>query len=65
MMVVVTMVDHNDDLRLRRIRYCEAEEEHEAKQSLFHNSQYGVLHLRMLSYCDQGLHCSNKLINSA
>jgi len=38
MMMVVTMVDDNHHLRLRRIRYCEAEEENQSKQSFFHNS---------------------------
>jgi len=41
MMMVVMVVagmDHNDNLRLRRIGCCEAEDEHESKQNLFHNS---------------------------
>jgi hypothetical protein len=37
MMVMVAVVNHNDYLRLRRIGYCEAEDEHEAEQNLFHN----------------------------
>ena len=38
-MVVVMMVagmDDHDNLRLRRIGYCEAEGEHESEQNLFH-----------------------------
>lgn len=54
MVTVVAVVNHNDHLRLRRIGHCEAEEEHEAKQSLFHSFQYGARHLRILSYYD---HC--------
>ncbi len=36
-MVVVGMNNHHN-LRLRRIGYREAEEEHESEQNLFHNS---------------------------
>jgi hypothetical protein len=37
MMVVVVMVVYNHhDLRLRRVRHCEAEEEHRSKPKLFH-----------------------------
>lgn len=38
MVMVMAGVDHNDNLRLRRIGCCEAEDEHESKQNLFHNS---------------------------
>jgi hypothetical protein len=38
MVTVVAMMNHDDYLRLRRIGYCEAEDEHEAEQNLFHNS---------------------------
>jgi hypothetical protein len=39
MMMVVVMVGmyYHHDLRLRRIRYCEAEEKQCSKQKLFHN----------------------------
>jgi hypothetical protein len=37
-MVMAVVVDYHDDLRLRRIGYREAEDEHESKQNLFHNS---------------------------
>jgi hypothetical protein len=39
MMVVVMMMGvlYHHDLRLRRIRDCEAEEEHCSEQKLFHN----------------------------
>jgi hypothetical protein len=37
MMVVMVVVDYNHDLRLHRIRYCEAEGEHESEQNFFHN----------------------------
>jgi hypothetical protein len=36
--MMVAMVNYDHHLRLRRIRYCETEEEHEAEQSLFHDS---------------------------
>ena len=36
-MMVVVMVNNHDHLRLRRIRYCEAEEENCSKQKLFHS----------------------------
>jgi hypothetical protein len=36
-MVVVGMNNHHN-LRLRRVRYCEAEEKHESEQNLFHNT---------------------------
>jgi len=52
-------------LRLRRIRDCEAEEEHEAEQSLFHSNQYGARHLRILSYYDQCLLCRDEFANRA
>jgi hypothetical protein len=61
-MMVMTMVNDNHHLRLRRIRDCEAEEEHEAEQSLFHSSQYVPRDLGILSYCDQWL---NEPANSA
>lgn len=37
-MMVVVMVGmyYHHNLRLRRIRYCEAEEEHCSKQNFFH-----------------------------
>ncbi len=39
MMMVVMAVVHNDhDLRLRRIRCREAEDENQSKQNLFHGS---------------------------
>jgi len=38
MMVVVMMVNYHHYLRLRRIRYCEAEDEDCSKQKLFHSS---------------------------
>jgi hypothetical protein len=34
MMMMAT--NFNDHLRLRRIRYCEAEDENQSKQNLFH-----------------------------
>jgi hypothetical protein len=34
--VVVVAVNDNHDLRLRRIGHCEAEDEHETEQNLFH-----------------------------
>jgi hypothetical protein len=37
MMVMVAVVNHNDYLRLHRVRHCEAEDEHESEQNLFHN----------------------------
>ncbi len=39
-MVVVMVAGMGDhyNLRLRRIGYCEAEDEHESEQNLFHNS---------------------------
>jgi hypothetical protein len=36
--MVAAVVDHDHHLSLRRIRNCEAEEEHEAEQNLFHDS---------------------------
>jgi hypothetical protein len=36
-MVVMAVVYDHYDLRLRRIGYCEAEDEHESEQNLFHN----------------------------
>jgi hypothetical protein len=38
MMVMVAVMNYHHNLRLRRIGYCEAEDEHEAEQNLFHNS---------------------------
>jgi hypothetical protein len=38
MVVMVAGMDYHHNLRLRRIRYCEAEDEHESEQNLFHNS---------------------------
>jgi hypothetical protein len=35
--VMVMAVHDNHNLRLRRIGCCEAEDEHESKQNLFHN----------------------------
>jgi hypothetical protein len=37
-MMMVAMMNYHHDLRLRRIGYCEAEDEHESEQNLFHNS---------------------------
>jgi hypothetical protein len=37
-MVVVAGMDDHDNLRLRRIGYCEAEDEHESEQNLFHKT---------------------------
>jgi len=37
MVMVVVMCVYYDHLRLRRIRYCEAEDESDCKQKLFHN----------------------------
>jgi len=37
-MVMTAMVYYHHNLRLRRIRYCEAEDQHEAEQNLFHDS---------------------------
>jgi hypothetical protein len=34
--VMTVMVYNHHNLRLRRIRYCETEDEHEAEQNLFH-----------------------------
>jgi hypothetical protein len=34
--VMTAMVYDHHNLRLRRIRYCETEDEHEAEQNLFH-----------------------------
>lgn len=65
MMMVMAMVNDNHHLRLRPIRDCEAEEEHEAEQSLFHDSQCGAWCLRILSYCDQCLQRTNELIKRA
>ena len=38
MMMVMAVMNYHDNLRLRRIGYCEAEGEHEPEQNLFHNS---------------------------
>jgi hypothetical protein len=38
MMVMVAVMNYHHDLRLHRIGDCEAEDEHEAEQNLFHNS---------------------------
>jgi hypothetical protein len=35
-MVMAVVVDYHHNLRLRRVRYCEAEDEHESEQNLFH-----------------------------
>jgi hypothetical protein len=37
MMVMVAVMNYHHNLRLRRIGYCEAEDEHETEQNLFHN----------------------------
>jgi len=37
-MMVMAVVDDNHNLRLRRIGYCEAEDEHETEQNFFHTS---------------------------
>jgi hypothetical protein len=53
--VVVMMVvayDHHD-LRLRRIRSCEAEGEGESKQNLFHSFQYDALRVSLPSCSDR------------
>jgi hypothetical protein len=34
--MVVMVMYHHDHLRLRRIRHCEAEDENQSKQKLFH-----------------------------
>ena len=54
MMVVVVVVayDHHD-LRLRRIRSCEAEDESESKQNLFHSLQYDALRVSLPSCSDR------------
>jgi len=36
MVVMVMVMDYHHNLRRRRIRYCEAEEENCSKQKLFH-----------------------------
>jgi hypothetical protein len=38
MMMVVVGMNHNHYLRLRRIRCCEAEDENQSEQNLFHTS---------------------------
>ncbi len=38
MMVVMAVVHDHHDLRLRRVRYREAEDENQSKQNLFHGS---------------------------
>jgi hypothetical protein len=38
MVVMVAVMNYHHDLRLRRIGCCEAEDEHESEQNLFHNS---------------------------
>jgi hypothetical protein len=38
MMVVVAVVYYDHNLRLRRIGYCETEDEHEAEHNSFHSS---------------------------
>jgi hypothetical protein len=35
-MVMMVVAYRDDHLRLRRIRYCEAEDENQSKQNLFH-----------------------------
>jgi hypothetical protein len=52
MMVVVVAYDHHD-LRLRRIRSCEAEDESESKQNLFHSLQYDALRVSLPSCSDR------------
>ena len=37
-MVVVAVMDNHHNLRLRRIRCCEAEDESQSENDLFHNS---------------------------
>jgi hypothetical protein len=37
MAVMVVAMHYHYDLRLRRIGYCEAEDEHDSEQNLFHN----------------------------
>jgi hypothetical protein len=37
MMTVMAVMYHHDHLRLRRIRYCETEDEHESEQNSFHS----------------------------
>lgn len=37
-MTMVAVVNDHHDLRLRRIGNCEAEDEHETEQNLFHDS---------------------------
>lgn len=36
-MTMVAVMNYYHNLRLRRIGYCEAEDEHESEQNLFHN----------------------------
>jgi hypothetical protein len=36
MVVVMMVVNYHHDLRLRRIGYCEAEDEDQSEQKLFH-----------------------------
>jgi hypothetical protein len=54
-MAVMAMVNDNHNLRLRRIGNCEAEDEYESKQNLFHSSQYRAAQIDLQSYCD---HCA-------
>ena len=52
MVVVVVAYDHHY-LRLRRIRSCEAEDESESKQNLFHSLQYDALRVSLPSCSDR------------
>jgi hypothetical protein len=52
-MVVVMMANDDHDLRLRRIRSCEAEDESECKQDFFHSPQYGGLRICLQSSSDR------------
>jgi len=36
MMMMMTVMDNHHHLRLRRIRHCEAEDQSQSKQNLFH-----------------------------
>jgi hypothetical protein len=53
MMVVVMVAYDHHDLRLRRIRCCEAEDESESKQNLFHSLQYDALRGSLPSCSDR------------
>jgi hypothetical protein len=53
MVVVVMVVYYHHNLGLRRIRECEAKDESESKQNLFHSSQYGALQMYLQSCSDR------------